>query len=270
MKQRLFHIGIAAIILMVIAVAARGFLQSRPAKQIPVKSMNSWQDADAPLGFPVNQTPPPFDARFIQLSAFERLQIPTAPHLTEAMGTESGALTYNAQPFWSDNPKRGGHHSGDDLNGIGGMNTDLGDPVYAIGNGLVVYRGEPSPGWGNVLVLAHRMTSGDILLSMYAHLDQIHTAYGDIIPRGKVLGTVGTANLNYPAHLHFEMLDSTGVYIGPGYLKKSRDRLDPNATLRQYSGLEASSLYSPALATVLNEQLANLRQNILIQTKKDQ
>lgn len=270
MKQRLFQLSIAAIIMVVVVVAARGFLQARAPKAIPVKSMDSLQDADAPLGYPVHGTPPAFDSRFIQLSAFERLLIPTANYFTEAMGAESGALTYNAQPYWSDNPKRGGHHSGDDLNGVGGMNTDLGDPVYAIGNGMVVYRGEPSPGWGKILVLAHRMKDHHILLSMYAHLDEMHAAYGDIVARGKTIGTVGTANLHYPAHLHLELLDSTGIYIGAGYLSKNGDRLDPAATLSQHRGLEASSLYEAPFATILDQQLTEQRHGISIQSKKTQ
>ena len=133
------------------------------------------------------------------------------------MGSEAAALTYNAQPFWSDNTQRGGHHTGDDINGIGGMNTDLDDPVYAIANGIVIYRSEPSPGWGKTLILAHRSPQGQILLSMYAHLNQNNSPFGDLVHLGEPIGTVGTANLNYPAHLHLEMRDSTGVHIGHGY-----------------------------------------------------
>ena len=43
---------------------------------LPIKSMVSWQQADAPLGYPVSQlsklSTPAFDHRFIQLSAFEK------------------------------------------------------------------------------------------------------------------------------------------------------------------------------------------------------
>lgn len=269
MKQRLFQICIGIIFLTIVAFAARGFLRDRATRTIPVKSIKSWQDADPPLGFLVNGTPPPFDPHFIQLSAFERIRIPTATFMSHAMGTEHGALTYNAQPFWSNNLQRGGHHSGDDINGIGGMNTDLGDPVYAIGSGLVVYRGEPSPGWGNTLILAHRTNSGKIQLSMYAHLQNIHAAYGDIVHRNETLGTVGTAHLRYPAHLHFEMLDSTGIFIDRGYASQPGTRINPISTITKQKNHDATHLYRSPLAIVLEEKRNKQSENISIQHTKN-
>lgn len=269
MKQRLFQLGILVLFLAIGAWAARGFLQNRPDKTIPVKSMKTWQDADAPLGFSVDDHTPDFDPRFIQLTAFERARIPISSRMSAAMGTEHGALTYNAQPFWSNNAKRGGHHSGDDINGIGGMHTDLGDPVYAIANGLVIYRGEPSPGWGNVLILAHRTPMGKIQLSMYAHLQKMHVAYLDLIYRGEIIGTVGTANLHYIAHLHLEMLDSTGVPIGKGYTDEPAERINPTTTITAQDSLSGDFLYTTPLAIVLEEKLSGQNENISIQHKKN-
>jgi murein DD-endopeptidase MepM/ murein hydrolase activator NlpD len=37
------------------------------------------------------------------------------------------------------------------------MNSDLGDPVYAAGAGKVVFAGVPGTGWGNMIILAHRV-----------------------------------------------------------------------------------------------------------------
>ncbi len=88
---------------------------------------------------PENTAPnKPLDAAFIRLSPAEVAALPTAVRFDAPMGTESGAFTYNAQRF------RVNRHLGDDLNGIGGWNSDLGDPVYASGVGKVIY----AAGWG--------------------------------------------------------------------------------------------------------------------------
>ncbi|MEO0017604.1 MAG: hypothetical protein RLZZ522_887, partial [Verrucomicrobiota bacterium] len=110
-------------------------------------------DEDAPLSLPADGA---VDGRFCLLSAWQRAQVPCATRFGPPLGTDSGGLVYNAQKFWEMNDGRGGHHFGDDLNGIGGMNTALGDPVFAVADGLVVYAGEPSDGWGKIAVLAHR------------------------------------------------------------------------------------------------------------------
>jgi hypothetical protein len=187
-----------------------------------------FQDADAPLMMPASGE---VDERFCFLSAWQRVQIPPAQRFDPALGSDHGGFTYNAQKFREMNDARGGRHLGDDLNGIGGMNTDLGDPVFAPADGLVVYAGEPSPGWGNVVVLAHRLSDGKGLQSMLAHLDRIEVMPGALVGRGARLGTVGNAHGNYPAHLHFEMRASDEVDIGGGYAMQPLNRLDPAATV---------------------------------------
>lgn len=187
-----------------------------------------FQDADAPLAMPLTGA---VDERFCLLSAWQRAQVPTAPRFDPPLGTDHGGLAYNAQKFWEMNEARGGHHLGDDLNGIGGMNTDLGDPVLAVADGLVIFAGEPSRGWGNTVVLAHRDGDGKLLQSMYAHLDRLEVGRGALVARGARLGTVGTAHGNYPAHLHFEMRATDEVEIGAGYGMSKLNRLDPAATV---------------------------------------
>ena len=88
------------------------------------------------------RAPLPFDPALLRLSAAETAALPLAARFDHPLGSEHGALTYNARPF------RMARHLGDDLNGIGGGNSDLGDPVHAIAAGRVVYAGEPGPGWG--------------------------------------------------------------------------------------------------------------------------
>lgn len=191
-----------------------------------------FQDADVPFELENGME---IDGRFHMLSAWDSLAVPIANSMEMPMGTENGGLVYNAQKFWEMNNKRGGHHTGDDLNGIGGMNTDLGDPVYAIADGLVIYSGEPSPGWGKMVILAHRQEDGSLLQSLYAHLNRIEAAVGEMIPRGDRIGEVGTANGFYPAHLHLEMHTGSGVYIGGGYTSAPLDRIDPVALIGRFN-----------------------------------
>ncbi|MCB1091937.1 MAG: peptidoglycan DD-metalloendopeptidase family protein, partial [Verrucomicrobiae bacterium] len=65
-------------------------------------------------------------------------------------------------------------HLGEDWNGDGGGNTDRGDPIYAIGHGVVVYSDDFKMGWGNVVIIRHayREKNGQIAYidSLYGHL----------------------------------------------------------------------------------------------------
>jgi murein DD-endopeptidase MepM/ murein hydrolase activator NlpD len=144
----------------------------QPLPEIHAEELAGLQAADEPLLLPADGEP---RHRLHLFSAWQLAEIPTATRFTSPMGSERGALTYNAQKFWDMNAQRGGYHTGDDLNGIGGMNTDLGDPVYAAADGRVVFSGEPSPGWGKVIVIAHRDVTGRTLQSMYAR----HCRHGE-------------------------------------------------------------------------------------------
>lgn len=207
----------------------------------------SLQDADFPLPMPAKGEP---DHRFQFLSAWQATTIPKAVRFDPPLGSEHGGLVYNAQKFWEMNEKRGGHHTGDDLNGIGGMNTDLGDPIFSTADGLVIYAGEPSPGWGKLVVIAHTAPDGRPLHSMYAHLNKIEVAIGSLVPRGAKVGTVGTANGFYPAHLHFEMRASDGVDIGAGYAMFPLNRLDPMGSVNSLRNAPPADLSPSPLGQI--------------------
>lgn len=108
-------------------------------------------------------------------------------------------------------------HLGDDFNANTGGNTDLGDPVYAVANGFVTFAEDLRGGWGNTIRVVHRHPVGDMVESLYAHLDEIHINPGDFVKRGDQIGTIGTAHGMYLAHLHLEMRTQVDMPLGRGY-----------------------------------------------------
>ena len=230
---------------LVIAAGLTGVAWWQIQREEPRKFRFEGAQASAdPLPMPSDDSP---DLRFRLLSPWETAVTPVASRFDPPLG----ALVYNAQPFWEMNARRGGHHTGDDLNGIGGMNTDLGDPVFATADGLVVFAGDPSPGWGNVVILAHRRPNGELVQSMYAHLDRIDVSCGELVARGRTIGHVGTAHGLYPAHLHFEMRTGDGVDIGAGYGADPLNRLDPAKALFDWRGAAADDFTPSPLGVAL-------------------
>ncbi|MDB6139305.1 MAG: Peptidase [Verrucomicrobiaceae bacterium] len=204
--------------------------------------VNLWHRVTEPS--PALTAPAPLDPAFIRLSPLEIAALPVAVRWDAPLGSEHGALTYNAQPF------RVTRHLGDDLNGIGGYNSDLGDPVYAAAAGRVVFAGVPGTGWGNMVILAHRVPNArtgalEVVQSMYAHLQDVLARPGQMLRRGEELGTVGTAGGLYFAHLHFETRQ--GPYVNPsvGYADAPLNRMSPEAFVAQHRGAEAG-LLNPA------------------------
>ena len=177
--------------------------------------------------------PAKIDPAFQLTPAIELAALPTATRFDFPLGSENGALTYNAQPFTQN------RHLGDDLNGIGGENSDLGDSVYAVADGRVLEAREAGPGWGNIVIVLHAyVDNGErkYVQSYYAHLQTMLVKRGDDVRRGQRIGTVGTANGRYFAHLHFEMREFITPFVGPGYREETRGWLDPTAFIKEHRG----------------------------------
>ncbi len=169
-------------------------------------------------------------------SPLEMAQVPRAARLDQPLGSEHAAMTYNARPF------REVGHLGEDLNGIGGEDSDLGDPVFAVGNGRVMYAAEASEKWGKIIILQHRGADDRVFQTVYAHLDTMRVTVGDLVNRGQQIGTVGTGNGNYLAHLHFEMRQSMNLDVGDGYSPLALSRLAAEQVIRKERGARASLL----------------------------
>jgi len=239
---------------LIIIIACYAALQKQLKPELEIKSLKNAQDAYAPLGHPVNKEDPnsypEFDPRLYITSAFDRVLIPEVDHVEFAIGSSHGAGSYDAQPFLTDNKRRGGKHLADDWNGIGGQNTDLGMPVYAAANGRVQYVGVVSPGWGRVVILAHRMEDGSIKQTMYAHLLKSQVYLGKLVGRGEKIGEVGNAGGSYLAHLHLEVRENPGVLMNhrvPGYFSGPMDRSSPTEWIEKNAHEEKDILYQSPL-----------------------
>ena len=114
----------------------------------------------------------------------------------------------DAEGYYRARGYRPNGHLGEDWNGKGGGNTDLGDPVYSIAHGVVVFAHNFGHGWGNVVIVRHAYEEGGRVKfadSLYGHLDRILVREGQALKRGQQLGTIGTGGGLYSAHLHLEM-----------------------------------------------------------------
>ncbi len=177
------------------------------------------------------KTASPFDPAFVLARPIDQVRTPRAARFDAPMGSEHAALTYNAQPFLVS------RHLGDDLNGIGGQDSDLGGPVYAVADGMVAFAGWASDGWGNVIVVLHKAPGdGRVIQSFYGHLEAMRVPVGEFVRRGQVIATVGKGDGRYLAHLHFEMRDFTVLSAGAGYADAALGRLPGEAFLSRERG----------------------------------
>jgi murein DD-endopeptidase MepM/ murein hydrolase activator NlpD len=137
------------------------------------------------------------------------------------VGKPDGKGYYNAQKFGKNN------HLGDDWNGLGGGNSDLGDPIYAIANGYVSLAEDIKGGWGNVIRIVHFLNENEQIESLYAHCNKINVKLGDYVKKGELIGTIGNNRGLYLAHLHLELRSSPDLPIGGGYANSKAGYLDP-------------------------------------------
>ena len=204
------------LIITSVVAFATGLLATILFELWPELTQPSWVD-------PALQLPAPLDLA----------SLPTAARFDFPLGSENGVMSYNAQPFTQN------RHLGDDLNGIGGENSDLGDPIFAVADGRVLLARDGGPGWGNIVIVLHAyIENGErkYVQSYYGHVQKMLVHAGDEVHRGQQIATVGTAGGRYFAHLHFEMREFTTPFIGPGYRENTQGWINPAAFIQAHRG----------------------------------
>lgn len=85
-----------------------------------------------------------------------------------------------------------------------GGNKACGEPVYAAAHGNVVYAEFAGPEWGLVMIVEHKLPSGERVQTLYGNLFDIAVESGPVKMREKI-ARVGNANGRYLCRLHFEV-----------------------------------------------------------------
>lgn len=185
------------------------------------------------------------------VSATDTSKVPLADGFDYPVGKPDAQGYYVYRGYWPNG------HLGEDWNGNGGGNTDLGDPVYATGDGLVVFSRDYKRGWGNVVIVRHAYREHDgqvrYIDSLYGHLDRRHVQRNQIVKRGQQLGTIGTAHGKYYAHLHFEIRKNLNIGMARSSFKKDYSCYhSPRAFIKAHRKLRPENRWHPVPINTFN------------------
>jgi murein DD-endopeptidase MepM/ murein hydrolase activator NlpD len=168
----------------------------------------------------------------------------------------------DAQGYYKARGFRSHGHLGEDWDGIGGGNTDLGDPIYSIGDGLVVFARDCHMGWGNVMIVRHSYREGGAIKTidvLYGHLDKMLAHRGQAVARGQQIGTMGTAHGLYDAHLHLEIRKNIEVGMSrTAFARDFTNYYDPSQFILAHRHVPAGGRsYRVAMNTFVRDSTIN-------------
>lgn len=111
-----------------------------------------------------------------------------------------------------------------------------GTPVYAAGDGRVVYRGRKGA-YGNYVSIRHNST----YVTAYAHLRRFARAArkGKRVVQGQIIGYVGSTGRSTGPHLHYEILKKRRQ-VNPMRLRMPSGRRLKGAELRRFEARKAA------------------------------
>jgi murein DD-endopeptidase MepM/ murein hydrolase activator NlpD len=127
-----------------------------------------------------------------------------------------------------------------------------GEPVFSVADGWVSVAQDFEGAWGKTVFIAYRTPEGrwpPFVEVMYAQLNSMEVKPGDFVKRGQRIGTVGTANGMYPAHLHWEVRQTVGMGLGPGFQAGASGWLGPSEFLAAHRGPRAKQPLLPKVLT---------------------
>jgi hypothetical protein len=209
-----------------------------------------------------------WSACWTPLRAERKARVPLADGFVTPVGKPPGEGYYVFRGYAPNG------HLGEDWNGKGGGNSDLGDPVYSCADGIVVFSFDVRVGWGNCVIVRHAYRDLDGTIrqvdSLYAHLDRRTVRKDQLVRRGQQIGTIGTAGGRYAAHLHFEMRKNLKVGMNRTQFARDfsvyyspRQFMGPRATLKAGSmatiAVDTFGAYAGAGADASSEKTAETK-----------
>jgi len=207
-----------------------------PAKPAPAKKIVAPANAVRVVDKPSreSETFPAPPVNFSGQTAFVRL----ADGFDMPVGKGEARGYYRARGF------RSHGHMGEDWDGVGGGDTDLGDPVSVIADGVVVFARDCHQGWGNVVIVRHAYRDGlgtRYIDSLYGHLDRFLVKRGQTVKRGQQIATIGNAHGLYDAHLHLEIRKNLEIGMSRDkFAQDSSNYYDPSQFITSHRHLQSS------------------------------
>jgi murein DD-endopeptidase MepM/ murein hydrolase activator NlpD len=164
----------------------------------------------------------------------------------------------DAEGYYKARGFRPGGHVGEDWDGVRGGDTDLGDPIYCAGDGVVVFARDVHLGWGNVVIVRHAYRDGGnvkYIDSLYGHLQKMFVARGQRVSRGQQIATMGTAHGQYDAHLHFEIRKNLEIGMSRSKFQKDfNNYYDPTQFINSHRHLSGGGAsYKVAMKTFTHD-----------------
>jgi murein DD-endopeptidase MepM/ murein hydrolase activator NlpD len=163
-----------------------------------------------------------------------------------------------AEGYYKARGFRSGGHLGEDWDGVRGGDTDLRDPIYSIGDGIVVFARDVHLGWGNVIIVRHAYRdNGNVryIDALYGHLNTMLVGRGQRVSRGQQIATMGTAHGQYDAHLHFEIRKNLEIGMSRSKFQKDfSNYFDPTQFINSHRRLSGGGAnYKVAMNTFTHD-----------------
>lgn len=188
----------------------------------------------AALGFAVSTllaTAVPGRAQWVEPPGYRLSDLPLVEHFQSPVGDPADFTLPAEGERQGFRLVRGVRAKGRPHRGVDLSNRGRGSVVRAPAAGLVLEVGRFA-GWGNLVVIAHRLPGGEYASTLLAHLQKgsLRVEVGDVVAAGQEVGRVGSTGRSTGPHVHMEV---RRMGVGDPRLLSWRegDVLDPIAVL---------------------------------------